>query len=45
MAVTTKQVIPYFGIIISIWLFHVNVLSIIIPKTFMLVILYFVLLS
>jgi len=45
MALTTKQVTPNFGIIISIWLFHVNVLSIIIPKTLMLVMLDFILLS
>ena len=45
MTLTTKQAMPSFGIIISMWLFRVNVLSIIIPKTFILVILYFILLS
>ena len=45
MALTTKQAILNFGIIISKWLFHINVLSIIIPKNFMLVILDFILLS
>ena len=45
LALTAKQTTLNFSIIISIWLFHVNVLSIIVPKTFMLVILYFILLS
>jgi hypothetical protein len=44
MAPTAKQAIFYFGIIISIRLFHVNVLSISIPKNFVLVILDFILL-
>jgi len=34
-----------YGIIISIWLFHINVLSIIIPNNFMLVTVDFILLS
>jgi len=45
MAVTAKQATLNFGIIISMWLFHVNVLSTIIPKNFVLVILYFILSS
>ena len=32
MAVTTKQATLRFGIIISIWLFHVSMLLIINPK-------------
>jgi len=34
-----------FGIIISVWLFHVSVLLIIMPRSFMLVILDFILSS
>jgi len=45
MALTTKQATLSFGINVSIWLFHVSVLSIIIPKNFMLVVLDFILLS
>jgi len=45
MAVTAKQTTLNFGIIISIWLFHVNVLSVIIPKHVMLVAMDFILLS
>ena len=41
----TKQATLSFGINVSIWLFHVYVLSIIIPKNFMLVVLDFILLS
>jgi hypothetical protein len=45
MAVTAKQTTLNFGIIISIWLSHVNVLSIIIPKHVMLVVMDFILLA
>jgi len=45
MALTAKQATLNFHIIIYIWLFHINVLSVIIPKYFMLVILNFILLS
>ena len=44
MALTAKQANLNFHVIISVWRFHVNVLSIIIPKNFMLVILDFILL-
>ena len=43
MALTANQATLNFGIIISIWLFHINVLSVIIPKNFTLVILDFIL--
>lgn len=45
MAVTAKQTTLNFSIIISIWLFHVNILSIIIPKNVTLVVMDFILLS
>lgn len=45
MALSTKQATLNFGIIISICLFHVSVLSIIIPKNFILVIWDFILIS
>jgi hypothetical protein len=45
MAVTAKQTTFNLSIIISIWLFHFNVLSIIIPKHVMLVVMDFILLS
>jgi hypothetical protein len=44
MALTAKQANLNFHVIISVWCFHINVLSIIIPKNFMLVILDFILL-
>ena len=43
MALNAKQTTLNFGIIISICLFHVSVLSVIIPKNFVLVILDFIL--
>ena len=39
MGLTAKQDTLNFGIIISIWVFRVNVLSIFIPKSFLLVVL------
>jgi hypothetical protein len=45
MALTTKEATFSAGIIISMWLFHVSVLLIIIPKNFMLVIMDFILSS
>jgi hypothetical protein len=39
MAVTTKQATHNFSIIICIWFFHISVLSIIMPKSCMLVML------
>jgi len=40
-----NHIIMLYGIIISIWLFHINVLSIIIPNNFILVTVDFILLS
>jgi hypothetical protein len=40
---TTKKAIINFGMIISTWLFYISVLSIIIPRSFMPVILDFIL--
>ena len=45
MAVTAKQTTVNFSTIISIWLSHINVLSIIIPKHVTLVVMDLVLLS
>jgi len=45
MALTANQVTLNFGTITSTWLFHINVLSIIIPKNIMLVTVDFILLS
>jgi len=45
MLVTAKQTALNFGIIISIWLFYINILSFIILKNFVLIILEFILLS
>jgi len=45
MALNAKQTTFNFGTITSIWLFHVNVSSTIIPKNFILVILDLILLS
>jgi hypothetical protein len=45
MAVAAKQATLNFGMIISVWLFYINILSIIILKNFTLVILDFILLS
>ena len=45
MVVTAKQIVLNFGIIISIWLFHINILSIIILTNFVLAVLEFILLS
>jgi len=45
MVLTTTQDTVNSGIIISTWLFHINVLSLFIPKNFMLVILDSILLS
>jgi len=40
-----SHIIMVYGIIISRWLFHINILSIIIPNNFMLVPVDFILLS
>ena len=45
MALNYKQATLSFGTVISIWLLHVIVLSIIIPKNFILVVLDFMILS
>jgi hypothetical protein len=45
MALTAKQATLDCSISISIWLFHINILSIIIPSTSLFVVLDFILLS
>ena len=45
MEVTAKQTTLNFSTIISIWLFHFNVLSIMLPKHVMLVVMDFILLA